>query len=75
MINFKTNANLRVKQYLHRNSTLQDKKAIRAFFTVLKKDGLSKARMTALIKGSKNLSYLIDSLSQDWVVSHPYSAR
>ena len=68
-MSFKTTANLRVKQYLHRNSNIQDKKAIKTFFITLKSQGLSKARIAALIKGSKNISYLIDSLSQDYLRS------
>lgn len=69
MINFNITANVRVKQYLMRNSSVQDKRAIKTFFITLKKDGITKARITALIKGSKNLSYLIDSLSQDYTIS------
>lgn len=69
MINFRTTANIRVKQYLLRNSNLQDKKAIKVFFVTLRSQGLNKARMTALVKGSKNLSYLIDTLSQDYIRS------
>lgn len=69
MLNFKTKANIRVKQYLLRNSSIQDKKAIKVFFVTLRSQGLNKARMTALVKGSKNLSYLIDTLSQDYIRS------
>lgn len=69
MLNFRTAANTRVKQYLLRNPDSKDKKAIKTFFSILKTEGLSKARITALIKGSKNLSYLIDSLSQDYLRS------
>lgn len=69
MLNFRESANTRVKQYLLRNSSLQDKKAIKAFFATIKSDGLTKARLTALVKGSKNISYLIDSLSQDYLRS------
>lgn len=68
-MSFKTVANVRVKQYLLRNSNVADKKAIKSFFIVLKTEGLNKARITALIKGSKNLTYLIDSLSQDYLRS------
>ena len=68
-MSFKTVANVRVKQYLLRNSNVADKKAIKSFFIVLKTEGLNKARITALVKGSKNLSYLIDSLSQDYLRS------
>lgn len=68
-MSFKTVANVRVKQYLHRNSNVADKKAIKSFFIVLKTKGLNKARIIALVKGSKNLSYLIDSLSQDYLRS------
>ena len=68
-MNFKTVANVRVKQYLLRNSNVADKKAIKSFFIVLKTEGLNKARITALVKGSKNLTYLIDSLSQDYLRS------
>ena len=68
-MSFKTVANIRVKQYLLRNSNVADKKAIKSFFIVLKTEGLNKARITALVKGSKNLTYLIDSLSQDYLRS------
>ena len=68
-MSFKTIANVRVKQYLLRNSNVADKKAIKSFFIVLKTEGLNKARITALVKGSKNLTYLIDSLSQDYLRS------
>lgn len=69
MVNFRTVANLRVKQYLHRNNIAQDKRAIKVFFISLRNEGLNKARIAALIKGSKNISYLIDSLSQDYLRS------
>lgn len=69
MLDFRVHANIRVKQYLLRNSTQQDKKAIKSFFIILKSQGLSKARIAALIKGSKNLAYLIDNLSQDYLRS------
>ena len=69
MIDFRSCANLRVKQYLRHNSSTQNKKAIKAFFTVLRTQGLSKARIAALIKGSKHINYLIDSLSQDYIRS------
>lgn len=73
MIEFNVYANKRVKEYLHRNDNPQDKRAIKAFFTVLKKEGLSKARMTALVKGSKNINYLIDNLCWDYSRAYPYS--
>ena len=69
MINFNSVANTRVKQYLLRNNNNQDKIAIKSFFIILKAEGLSKARLAALVKGSKNISYLIDSLSQDYLRS------
>lgn len=72
MTSFKTAANTRVKQYLHYNSTVQDKKAIKAFFADLKTKGLYAARRTALVRGSKNIVYLIDTLSQDYVNSHKF---
>jgi hypothetical protein len=72
MINFKTNANLRVKQYLHTNSDNKDKRAIKDFFINLKTKGLYAARRTALIRGSNSLIYLIDALSQDYVSSHKF---
>lgn len=68
-MDFKAIANIRVKQYLLRNSTQQDKKAIKAFFITLRTQGLNKARIAAIVKGSKNLFYLIDSLSQDYLRS------
>ena len=64
MSDFRVNANVRVKQYLQHNNSLQDKKAIKAFFIILKTEDLAKARRTALVKGSKNINYLIDNLSQ-----------
>ena len=72
MTNFKTTANLRVKQYLHHNSNTQDKKAIKGFFVDLKVKGLYAARRTALVRGSSTLVYLIDSLSQDYVTTHKF---
>lgn len=69
MIKFNIYANKRVKEYLHRNANSQDKKAIKSFFLTLKAEGLSKARLAALVKGSKNIAYLIDSLSQDYLRS------
>lgn len=75
MIEFNVYANRRVKEYLHRNSNVQDKRAIKAFFATLKKDGLSRARMVALIKGSKNINYLIDNLCWDYSRAYPYSIR
>lgn len=75
MIDFRTVANIRVKQYLLRNSNIQDKKAIKAFFVTLKNEGLNKARMTALVKGSKSISYLIESLSSDYCRAYPYSSN
>jgi hypothetical protein len=72
MINFKTAANTRVKQYLHRNNTVQDKKAIKGFFEDLKNKGLYAARRTALIRGSKDLVFLIDTLSQEYINSHKF---
>lgn len=69
MLNFNTVANIRVKQYLLRNSSSMDKKAIKTFFAVLRTQGLAKARITALVKGNKSVSYLIDSLSQDYLRS------
>ena len=72
MFNFRTNANIRVKQYLHHNNTTKDKKAIKGFFVDLKVKGLYAARRTALIRGSNNLVYLIDSLSQDYVTTHKF---
>ena len=68
-MSFKTVANVRVKQYLLRNSNVADKKAIKTFFITLKSQGLSKARLAAIVKGSKNIAYLIDSLSQDYLRS------
>jgi hypothetical protein len=67
MLNFRTNANLRVKQYLHSNDSIKDKRAIKGFFADLKAKGLYAARRTALIRGSVNLVYLIDALSQDYI--------
>ena len=75
MINFREAANIRVKQYLLRNSSNKDKRAIKAFFAVLKAEGLTKARMTALVKGSKSIAYLIESLSSDYCRAYPYSGR
>ena len=72
MTNFKTVANLRVKQYLHHNSSMQDRKAIKSFFEDLKNKGLYAARRTALVRGSSTLIYLIDSLSQDYVTTHKF---
>lgn len=72
MINFRAVANLRVKQYLHANSNTRDKKAIKGFFKDLKNKGLYAARRTALIRGTKDLVYLIDSISQDYVSSHKF---
>ena len=72
MIDFKTNANIRVKQYLHSNSDTRDKKAIKAFFVDLRNKGLYAARRTALVRGSNSLVYLIDALSQDYVSSHKF---
>ena len=72
MINFKATANVRVKQYLHHNNTIQDKKAIKSFFEDLKTKGLYAARRTALVRGSSSLIYLIDALSQDYVSSHKF---
>ena len=72
MTNFKTVANLRVKQYLHHNNTVQDKKAIKGFFADLKVKGLYAARRTALVRGSSTLIYLIDSLSQDYITTHKF---
>lgn len=72
MFNFNINANLRVKQYLHNNSSMQDKKAIKGFFEDLKNKGLYAARRTALIRGSKDLVYLIDTLSQEYVNFHKF---
>lgn len=75
MVDFKTVANIRVKAYLRHNSTARNKKAIKAFFTVLKKEGLTKARMVALVKGSRDISYLIEGLSADYCRAYPYSGR
>ena len=75
MIDFKTAANIRVKAYLRHNSTARNKKAIKAFFTVLRREGLTKARMTALIKGSKDICYLIEGLSVDYYRAYPYSSN
>lgn len=75
MIEFNTYANRRVKEYLRRNSSTQDKRAIKAFFLTLKKEDLSKARMVALIKGSKNIRYLIDNLCWDYSRAYPYSSN
>ena len=72
MINFNTIANVRVKQYLHHNSTAQDKRAIKSFFIDLRNKGLYAARRTALVRGSSSLVYLIDSLSQDYVTTHKF---
>ena len=72
MINFNITANIRVKQYLHRNSSVQDRRAIKSFFEDLKNKGLYAARRTALIRGTKNLSYLVDTLSQEYVNSHKF---
>ena len=75
MIDFRYCANIRVKQYLRHNSSKRNKKAIKAFFTTLKKEGLSKARMVALIKGSRDICYLIEGLCADYCRAHPYSSR
>lgn len=75
MIEFNVYANKRVKEYLHHNDNSQDKRAIKAFFLTLKKEGLSKARMVALVKGSKNINYLIDNLCWDYSRAYPYSVR
>lgn len=75
MLNFRETANTRVKQYLLRNSSNKDKKAIKAFFSTLRAEGLTKARMTAYVKGTKNLSYLIESLSSDYCRAYPYSSN
>lgn len=72
MINFRAVANLRVKQYLHHNNVIQDKRAIKGFFADLKTKGLYAARRTALVRGSNSLIYLIDTLSQDYVNSHKF---
>lgn len=72
MSNFKIVANTRVKQYLHTNSNNRDKRAIKDFFINLKTKGLYAARRTALIRGSVNLVYLIDALSQDYVSCHKF---
>ena len=70
MLNFNSVANTRVKQFLNKDTaTRKDKEAIKTFFIVLKAENLSKARLAALVKGSKNLTYLIDSLSQDYLRS------
>ena len=72
MVNFNINANIRVKQYLRNNNIIQDKKAIKGFFEDLKNKGLYAARRTALVRGSKNLCFLIDTLSQEYVNSHKF---
>ena len=72
MIDFRYCANIRVKQYLRYNANFQDKKAIKSFFEDLKTKGLYAARRTALIRGSNNLVYLIDSLSQDYITTHKF---
>jgi hypothetical protein len=72
MLNFRSTANVRVKQYLLRNSSVQDRRAIKSFFEDLKNKGLYAARRTALIRGSNSLIYLIDALSQDYVNSHKF---
>lgn len=72
MLDFNVHANLRVKQYLRHNTAAQDKKAIKGFFEDLKSKGLYSARRTALIRGSKSLVYLIDSISQDYVSCHKF---
>lgn len=70
MLNFNTTANVRIKQFLNKGTaTHKDKEGIKAFFIVLRTQSLSKARTAALIKGSKNINYLIDSLSQDYLRS------
>lgn len=73
MIEFNVHANIRVKQYLRHNSNMQNRRAIKAFFQTLKTDGISKARMVALVKGSKDICYLIDSLCADYCRAYPYS--
>jgi len=72
MINFNITANIRVKQYLHRNNSVQDRRAIKNFFEDLKNKGLYAARRTALIRGSKDLVFLIDTLSQEYINSHKF---
>lgn len=73
MVDFKTVANIRVKAYLRHNSTVRNKKAIKAFFATLKNEDISKARMVALIKGSKDICYLIEGLCADYCRAYPYS--
>lgn len=73
MIDFRSCANIRVKSYLRHNSTKQNKRAIKAFFAVLKTEGLTKARMVALIKGSKDICYLIEGLCADYCRAYPYT--
>lgn len=72
MVNFKYTANIRVKQYLHHSNAVQDKKAIKGFFIDLRTKGLYAARRTALVRGTKNLSYLVDALSQEYINSHKF---
>ena len=72
MIEFNVYANKRVKEYLHRNTNSQDKRAIKSFFEDLKTKGLYAARRTALVRGSSTLVYLIDGLSQDYVTTHKF---
>ena len=72
MIEFNVHANRRVKEYLRHNNTNQNKKAIKAFFATLKSEDISKARMVALVKGSKDICYLIDSLCADYCRAYPY---
>ena len=72
MFDFCTCANIRVKQYLHHNSDNRDKRAIKDFFINLKIKGLYAARRTALVRGSNDLVYLIDALSQDYINSHKF---
>lgn len=73
MIEFNVYANKRVKEYLHHNSSMQNRRAIKAFFQTLKTEGISKARMVALVKGSKDICYLIEGLCADYCRAYPYS--
>lgn len=61
---FRFKAAYEFKAAIARGMNSKDIKAIRAFFTELKANGLQKARAIAAIKGTKKTKYLVDKLSE-----------
>ena len=61
---FRFKAAYEFRAAIARGMKSKDIKAIRAFFTELKANGLQKARTAVAIKGTKETKYLVDKLSE-----------